>query len=159
MYTYEQDTTIEVRIFDLQPLKRLFFSMAALSVVISAAGVALAYLLPPLLPPDHFLRHYAIHIIIGYGILNSFLAGGKKMLEAVRATEPFDARCKAYERFYRRRIAAIVITAFVNAVLLVLTRKYFILILVGLQLLALAASYPYPSVIRKQLKDDDMVFQ
>lgn len=159
MSLQEQDTTIDVRIFDLRPLKRIFFNTAALSLLISAASVVLVWVLPPLLPADHFLRRYAAYLVIGYGLLSGILSSGKKMLETVRATEPFDARCKAYEQLYRRRMIFVLITALFNVVLLVLTRKYFVLLLVGLQILTLVASYPYPVAIRKQLKDDDMVFQ
>lgn len=159
MSLQEHDTTIDVRIFDLQPLKRIFFSTAALSLLISVTGVVLVWTLPPLLPDDHFIRRYAIEIFIGSSILRGILSARKKMLEAVRTTEPFDARCKAYERLYRRQMILIVISALFHAVLLVLSRRYFMLFVAGFHILTLIASYPYPTVIRKQLKDDDMVFQ
>lgn len=142
-----------------KPLKSLFISVQATNAFLSLATLLLlrGYIILPISVtlPDK-VPGVILGIMVGLALLSG--ANQKRKLAKIVGMSDFDSKVVAYQSFYRNRMLWFLFSCLVASVIGVLSGRM-IFFYFALADIALALPY-YPSLllIRREMKNDDIIF-
>jgi hypothetical protein len=150
---------MELKVVDHKPLRRTFYNFLAICTVITA-GSSLLYLsgfgLFRYSSWTIRLKDIFLLIVVCLAAVFFFYQQGqrKKLLSITN----FEEKVSYYEVFYRNRLWWQVFSCVLSGFLLLVTHRIIFLGFCLFDFISMLIAYPSPSVIKKELNDDDIVF-
>lgn len=150
---------MELKVVDHKPLRKTFYNFLAICTVITAGSFLLYLSGFSLFRYSSWairLKDIFLFMVVCLAAVFFFYqqAQRKKLIRLTR----FEDKVSYYEIFYRNRLWWQVLSCVLSGFLLLITHRIIFLGFCLFDLVTMIAAYPSPSVIKKELEEEDIVF-
>jgi hypothetical protein len=150
---------INLPVFDLRNMKRYFFIFLVVNLGICVAAVFLTGFFSTALYPNLF-KGAQSWILLGvlFAISTVYGSKAKKELNAILETDLYEEKFRKFEIYHKRRCVWNTFSLFLTCCFFVLTNRNFLFYFLIAQLILTLIQYPSRRLIRRVLKNDDIIF-
>jgi hypothetical protein len=150
---------MELKIVQHKTFKKIYFNFLAICLSVSALSILLylkKFYLFGYIDWVGKAKYIFLFALIGLGAMFSWYH--KSQREKLQKINDFQSKLELYETFYKNRLWWHVISCMATGFLLLITFHYFFIFFLILDLLSLAISYPSEPLIKRELNEDDIIF-
>jgi hypothetical protein len=152
---------MELKIVQHKTFKKIFVNFLVICMIIIAAGFILYKKRIALIPAylgAFSLSNVFIYAAIGLLLVFAFYAINNNNKQKLKKLDSFDKKISFYERFYTRRLWWHVISCLTSVIFLQLTFHYIFFYFGLFDLLSMLSAYPSKEVLKKELDEEDLIF-
>ena len=152
---------MELKIVPYKNFKKIYFNFLVICVLIIAAGFVMYKKHLALLPgflAAYSLTNVLIYAIVGAALIAVFYLLNNNNRNKLKKLATFDDRISFYSRFYTRRLWWHVISCLTSVLFLQLTWHYIFIYFGLFDLLSMLSAFPSREILKKDLGEDDLIF-
>lgn len=150
---------MELKVVDHKPLRRTFYNFLAICTVITGGSLLLYLSGFGLFRYNSWaIRLKDIFLLIVVCLAGVFFFYQQIQRKKLLSITGFEEKVSYYEVFYRNRLWWQVFSCVLSGFLLLVTHRIIFLGFCLFDFISMLIAYPSPSVIKKELNDDDIVF-
>ena len=150
---------MDLKVINLKPLKKIYFNFLALCLLITIGSFVLYKTGFQLFRGSNWvieMKDFLLWGMVGLAVIfTMYQVNQRRRLQALQTV---DEKITFFEVYYRRRLWWLILSCIVSSFLLLLTARMIFFYFCLFDLLSMLVAYPSELIIKKELKEDELMF-
>ncbi|RYY58069.1 MAG: hypothetical protein EOO09_00425 [Chitinophagaceae bacterium] len=150
---------LNFKIVDAKPFRSAFISSVVMNVVLALGAFLIIRGIVPITPPfiiSNSISQVAMYVVIIGSFL--YINSIKSKTHDIAKITDFNEKMRRYERLSKQRYFAYLYSAFVSAILMLVSFRMVFFYFTLVDILLVIPFYPSLRLFRTELKDEEIVF-